>query len=103
MQGGRGALDAGPRAHAAVGAAQVFGLERDGVHQRQERNPQCAGVWREAAQLCGAALLDPLRRIGFRDPQAGEALVFLTKNFTERALTIAQLYRYQWRIELFFK
>jgi IS4 transposase len=45
----------------------------------------------------------PLWRIGFRDPQTGKALVFLTKNFTEPALTIAQLYRCRWRIELFFK
>ena len=46
---------------------------------------------------------EPLRRIGFRDPETGKALVFLTNNFTEPALTIAQLYRCRWRIELFFK
>ena len=46
---------------------------------------------------------EPLRRIGFRDPKTGKALVFLTNNFTEPALTIAQLYRCRWRIELFFK
>lgn len=46
---------------------------------------------------------DPLRRIGFRDPHTGQALVFLTNHFTEPALTIAQLYRCRWRIELFFK
>ena len=45
----------------------------------------------------------PLRRIGFRDPQTGKALVFLTNNFTAPALTIAQLYRCRWWIELFFK
>ena len=45
----------------------------------------------------------PLRRIGFRDPQTGKALGFLTHNFTAPALTIAQLYRCRWRIELFFK
>jgi len=44
-----------------------------------------------------------LRRIGFRDPQTGKALVFLTNNFTEPALTIAQLYRCRWQVELFFK
>ena len=44
-----------------------------------------------------------LRRIGFRDPLTGKALVFLTNNFTETALTIAQLYRCRWQIELFFK
>jgi hypothetical protein len=46
---------------------------------------------------------DALRRIGFRDPQTGKRFVFLTNNFTEPALTIAQLYRCRWQIELFFK
>lgn len=46
---------------------------------------------------------DALRRIGFVDPVSGRALVFLTNNFTEPALTIAQLYRCRWQIELFFK
>jgi IS4 transposase len=45
----------------------------------------------------------PLRRIGYRDPETGQALVFLTNNFTEPALTIAKLYRGRWQIELFFK
>jgi hypothetical protein len=45
----------------------------------------------------------PMRRIGYRDPQTGKALVFLTNNFTVPALTIAQLYRGRWQIELFFK
>jgi hypothetical protein len=46
---------------------------------------------------------DALRRIGFRDPESSRLLVFLTNNFTEPALTIAQLYRCRWQIELFFK
>jgi hypothetical protein len=46
---------------------------------------------------------DALRRIGFRDPATGRSLVFLTNNFTEPALTIAQLYHCRWQIELFFK
>ena len=44
-----------------------------------------------------------LRRIGFRDPQSGKPLVFLTNDFTQPALIIAQLYRCRWQIELFFK
>ena len=44
-----------------------------------------------------------MRRIGFRDPTSGRALVFLTNNFTQPALTIAQLYHGRWQIELFFK
>ena len=46
---------------------------------------------------------DPLRRIGYRDPKTGAALVFLTNNFTVPALTIVQLYQARWQIELFFK
>ena len=45
----------------------------------------------------------PLRRIGYRDPVTGKALVFLTNNFTVPARTIAQLYQRRWQIELFFK
>jgi hypothetical protein len=45
----------------------------------------------------------PLRRIGYRDPKTGKALVFLTNNFTVPALTITQLYQRRWQIELFFK
>src|SRR6516225_5658095 len=45
----------------------------------------------------------PLRRIKFNDPETGKRLVFLTNNFALPALTIAQLYRMRWRVELFFK
>ena len=46
---------------------------------------------------------DRLRRISYRDPESGKALVFLTNNFDLPALTIAQLYKSRWRVELFFK
>jgi len=45
----------------------------------------------------------PLRRIRFKDPETRKTLVFLTNNFTLPALTITQLYRCRWQIELFFK
>jgi Domain of unknown function (DUF4372)/Transposase DDE domain len=45
----------------------------------------------------------PLRRVRFKDPQSGKTLVFLTNNFALPALTITQLYRCRWQIELFFK
>jgi len=44
-----------------------------------------------------------LRRIRYRDPESGKALVFLTNNFLLPPLTIAALYRRRWQIELFFK
>lgn len=46
---------------------------------------------------------DRFRRINYRDPETETALVFLTNNFDLPALTIAQLYKSRWRVELFFK
>ena len=45
----------------------------------------------------------PLRRIRFKDPETNKTLIFLTNNFALPALTITQLYRQRWQIELFFK
>jgi hypothetical protein len=45
----------------------------------------------------------PLRRIKFRDPETGKRLVFLTNHFALPAITIAELYRCRWQVELFFK
>jgi len=45
----------------------------------------------------------PLRRIKFKDPKTGKVLVFLTNNFALPAITIADLYRCRWQVELFFK
>jgi len=45
----------------------------------------------------------PLRRVRFKDPETGKKLIFLTNNFALPALTITQLYRQRWQIELFFK
>jgi len=44
-----------------------------------------------------------LRRIKFYDAEHDQQLVFLTNNFVLPALTIAQLYRCRWQVELFFK
>jgi hypothetical protein len=45
----------------------------------------------------------PLRRIKFYDAEHDKNLVFLTNNFDLPALTITQLYRCRWQVELFFK
>jgi hypothetical protein len=44
-----------------------------------------------------------LRRIRYRDPGSGKSLEFLSNNFVLAPLTIAELYRRRWQIELFFK
>ena len=46
---------------------------------------------------------EPLRRIKFYDSETDNGLVFLTNDFTLPALTITQLYKARWQIELFFK
>ena len=46
---------------------------------------------------------DPLRRIHYFDAAKNLRLIFLTNNFLLSALTIAQLYRARWRVELFFR
>ncbi|MGH9438900.1 MAG: IS4 family transposase [Terriglobia bacterium] len=45
----------------------------------------------------------PLRRIRFKDPRTAKTLVFLTNHFDLPAMTIADLYRSRWQVELFFK
>jgi len=44
-----------------------------------------------------------LRRVRFRDPQTGKTLVFLTNMTAQPALTICDLYKSRWQVELFFK
>ncbi len=46
---------------------------------------------------------ETLRRIRYFDVQTQKRLVFLTNNFSLPPLTIAQLYRSRWQVELFFK
>ena len=46
---------------------------------------------------------EPLRRIVFVDPDTEKRLVFTTNNFDLPALTITQLYKARWQVELFFK
>jgi len=46
---------------------------------------------------------EKLRRVKFRDAETNKTLAFLSNNFTLPALTIAQLYRSRWQVELFFK
>ncbi len=46
---------------------------------------------------------DPLRRVTYCDPETNQRLKFLTNNFVLPALTIAQIYKCRWQVELFFK
>jgi len=44
-----------------------------------------------------------LRRIGYFDTETNKKFIFLTNNFALPALTVAQLYKFRWQIEIFFK
>jgi hypothetical protein len=46
---------------------------------------------------------DPLRRVTYFDAQTNQRLRFLTNNFVLPALTITQIYKCRWQVELFFK
>jgi hypothetical protein len=73
-----------------------------------------APVDRTAGLICDQAVLlnvyysregfpEPLRRIKLRDLESGKSVVLLTNNFALPALTIGELYRCRWQVELFFK
>ena len=44
-----------------------------------------------------------LRRIRFRDPETAKTLIFLTNQMALPALTVCDLYKSRWQVELFFK
>jgi hypothetical protein len=46
---------------------------------------------------------DKLRRVRYYDAETDKTLMFLTNNFLLPAITIAQLYKQRWQVELFFK
>jgi transposase len=46
---------------------------------------------------------DKLRRIRYHDSETDKRFTFLTNNFSLPAITITQLYKSRWQIELFFK
>jgi uncharacterized protein DUF4372/DDE family transposase len=50
-----------------------------------------------------SAYPDALRRVSYFDAETNKRLKFLTNNFALPALTIAQIYKCRWQVELFFK
>lgn len=86
---------------------------------RGKSNLQCRRVYshqvdRTTGLICDQSVLltgfyqakdypDKLRRVKYYDAETDKTLVFLTNNFELPALTIAELYRCRWQVELFFK
>ncbi len=50
-----------------------------------------------------SAYPDALRKVSYCDAESGKRIKLLTNNFTLPALTIAQIYKQRWQVELFFK
>ena len=46
---------------------------------------------------------EPLRRVRYHDLETQRTLVFLTNHMSLDALTVCQLYKSRWQVELFFK
>jgi len=93
--------------------AKTFFVTRAKANFRFKRRYSYA-VDKSTGVLCDQAVLlttyypakaypEPLRRIKYIDQETGEKLVFLTNDFNLPALTIAQLYKARWQIEIFFK
>lgn len=64
---------------------------------------QCDQIVRLGGYYAKKDYPEKLRRIRFYDKEQQKRFVFLTNNFTLSALTIAQLYKCRWQIEIFFK
>lgn len=47
--------------------------------------------------------LQPVRRIGYRDPESGKHYAFITNHMHWNAKTVADIYKQRWQVELFFK
>lgn len=77
------------------------------VKDWQYCNPNTGVMADQAVLLTGAKprkqYKKPLRRVVFYDRESNRTFVFYTNNFQISAENVALLYKYRWRVELFFK
>ena len=104
-----------------VDCARLFRFQQAGAFfvTRAKRNLRCARRYSQPVDKATGLRCDqtivltgpktaalyplPLRRIRYTDPETGQRLVFLTNDVFLPALTVAQLYKARWQVELFFK
>jgi len=97
----------------AIDQAQAFFVTRAKKNTRFARrysnevdkssSVQCDQIGMLEVFYYSKAYPDPLRRIRYYDEENDRRLVFLTNNMQLPAVTIAELYKSRWQIELFFK
>ena len=92
------------------GAFFVVRTKTNVVLQRRYSHPvdRSTGVRSDQTVVLGTiqsaqAYPEALRRISYVDAETNNHLTFSTNNFTLPALTIAQIYKCRWQVELFFK
>jgi len=88
----------------------VVRAKRNVVLQRRYSHPvdRSTGVRSDQTVILATyesanAYPDPLRRVSYVDAKTSRRLVFLTNDFALPALTIAEIYRSRWQVELFFR
>lgn len=63
----------------------------------------CDQTIRLTGQNSAGDFPESLRRVKYRDEKRNKTLTFITNNFSLPAMTICELYRSRWHVELFFK
>lgn len=81
--------------------AQFIVLKRSKV--KKKKGIRCDQIIRMKNHYSSAEYPLQLRRIRYIDFTSNKKLIFISNNFELKAEEIALLYKYRWRIELFFK
>jgi len=96
-----------------VGAFFVIRAKRNTAYKRRYSNPVSAPASGNGVKCDQTIVLtgintrtaypQALRRVKYYDAETGKTFNFLTNNFAIGPQTVADLYRYRWQVELFFK
>lgn len=73
------------------------------AHSDKHLGVKCDQTITMVGALTATKYPSALRRIRFKDPLTQKTFVYLTNNTTLPGLSICQLYKQRWQIELFFK
>ncbi len=96
-----------------IHTAGAFFVTR-GKHNMKARRLYSSPVDKKTGLLCDQIVVltgkqsiprypDKMRRIKYRDKETGVLYVFITNDFNSSAMAVANLYKYRWQIELFFR